>query len=403
MRAFWLLTWASAVSTVGNTFLYIAIPWALLESTDSSLLAVLSVAAQTAPYLVAPFIGPLIDRYDRRFLYAAGELIQGASVAVIPLLLAYDQVAAVFGALFLLGLANVVSDVAGDYGLIPALVPRDKLDKASSQFTSILLVARFVGPALAGFTIAAVGTTWALEIDAATFVFTALVAVFLPKVKPQEVTTSLSTMLREGIAYFRARPDLRRLTMAVALYNLGAGALEPTLLTVGGDQWNWSPTALGVAVSCGAVAAALGAWLSPRALVGDNRRRQVTLWLGIAAVGSVGLLVSAPLAVVIGFCILCLGEGGVNAATMAYRQQEIPDELAGRVNAVIRTFITGAVPISALLLGLTVNLTGSLQVFFPVTVTALLAVGVWAFARDRARPKPEPDLISATTDTRAGA
>lgn len=307
-----------------------------------------------------------------------------------------------FVSLFVLGLANVISDVAGDYGLIPALVPRDRLDKASSQFTSILLVARFVGPALAGFTIAAVGTTWALEIDAVTFLLTAFVVVFMPKAEPQAAAASLSTMLKEGIAYFRARPDLRRLTMAVALYNLGAGALEPTLLTVGGDHWNWSPTALGVAVSCGAVAAALGAWLSPRALVGDNRRRQVTLWLGVAAVGSLGLLVSAPLAVVVGFCILCLGEGGVNAATMAYRQQEIPDELSGRVNAVIRTFITGAVPVSALLLGLTANLSGSLQVFFPVTITALLAVCVWAFARGGAGQKPAPDLVSAT-DTRAEA
>ncbi|MFG2294923.1 MFS transporter [Streptomyces sp. NPDC048603] len=400
MRAFWLLTGASAVSTVGNTFLYIAIPWALLESTDSSLLAVLSVAAQTAPYLAAPFLGTFIDRYDRRALFAAGELIQGASVALVPLLLAYQQVAAVFVALFVLGLANVVSDVAGDYGLIPALVPRERLDQASSQFTSILLVARFVGPALAGFTIAGIGTTWALEIDAATFVLTALTVVFMPKAEPQAVTASLSAMLKEGIAYFRARPDLRRLTFAVALYNLGAGALEPTLLTVGGDHWDWSPTALGAAVSCGAVAAALGAWLSPRALSGDNRHRQIALWLAVAAVGSLGLLVSAPLAVVAGFCVLCFGEGGVNAATMAYRQQEIPDELSGRVNAVIRTFITGAVPVSALMLGLTVNLTGSLQVFFPVSAAALLAVAVWTFRRRTAPAHPADRHPLATSTSR---
>ncbi|GAA4921810.1 MFS transporter [Streptomyces coeruleoprunus] len=401
MRAFWLLTGASAVSTIGNTFLYIAIPWALLESTDSSLLAVLSVAAQTAPYLAAPFLGPLIDRYDRRVLFAAGELIQGAAVAVIPLLLAHDQVAAVFVSLFVLGLANVVSDVAGDYGLIPALVPRERLDKASSQFTSILLVARFVGPALAGFTIAAVGTTWALEIDAATFLLTALTVVFMPKAEPQAVTASLGTMLKEGIAYFRARPDLRRLTMAVALYNLGAGALEPTLLAVGGDQWNWDPTALGVAVSFGAVAAALGAWLSPRALRGGDRHRQITLWLAVAALGSAGLLVDVPLAVVAGFCVLCLGEGGVNAATMAYRQQQIPDELSGRVNAVIRTFITGAVPVSALLLGVTSRLTGSLQIFLPVTLTALLAVAVWAWGRGRDTTRPAPaDEPAITTEAR---
>jgi MFS family permease len=394
MRAFWLLTWASAISTVGNTFLYVAIPWALLETTDSPVLAVLSLGAQNAPYLLAPLLGPLIDRYDRRALFALGELTQAAAVAVIPLLLAQGRIGLVFAALFLLGLANVVSDVAGDYGLIPALVPRHKLDEASSRFTSILLVARFVGPALGGLLVAGVGTSWAIELDALTFVVTALTTLFMPKAlgkAARGARVSLSRMLREGLAYFRDRPDLRRLTFAVAMYNLGAGALEPTLLTVGADRWGWSAGALGVAVSVGAVAAALGAWLSPRALFGSNRVRQIALWLVVCALGSVGLLFAWPLAVLAGFTVLCLGEGGVNAATMAYRQQEIPDELAGRVNTVIRTFITGAVPVSALALGLTVNLDGAGWAFVPVTTTAFLAVLLWGRRGGQdTRPRPQP-------------
>ncbi|MFF5145024.1 MFS transporter [Streptomyces sp. NPDC013157] len=390
MKSFWLLTGATAVSTAGNTFLYLAVPWALVESTQSSLLAVLSLAAQTAPYLAAPFLGAAIDRYDRRFLFAAGEVIQGACVALIPLLLAMKAIAPVFVALFVMGLAKVVSDVAGDYGLLPALVPRDRLDQASSWFNSIQLTARFAGPALAGAVIAGVGPGWALAIDAATFLLTSLTVVFMPKSAPATTRTALTAMLREGITYFRSRSDLQRLTLAVALYNLGAGALEPTLLTVGAAQWRWSSSALGVAVSCGAVAAAVGAWLSPKVLAPDRRHHRIALWLGVAALGSIALLISAPLAVVVAFCVLCLGEGGVNATTMAYRQAEIPSELAGRVNAVIRTFMTGAVPVSALLLGLTANLTGSLRIFFPVTVTALLGVLVWTVRSGAPRPVPVP-------------
>jgi MFS family permease len=402
MRSFWLLTGATAVSTAGNTFLYLAVPWALVNSTGSSLLAVLSLAAQTAPYLAAPFLGAFIDRYYHRFLFAACELIQGACVALIPLLLAIHNIGMVFVALCVMGLAKVVSDVAGDYGLIPALVPRERLDQASSWFNSVQLTARFAGPAVAGLTISAVGPGWALEIDAATFLFTALTVFFLPKVgKRRKDGTSLTALLREGVAYFRSRPDLKRLTMAVALYNLGAGALEVTLLTVGADQWTWSATALGVAVACGAVAAALGSWLSPTVLAGDARRHhRISMWLGVAALGSLGLLFSAPLAVVLGFCVLCFGEGGVNATTMAYRQHEIPSELSGRVNAVIRMFMTGAVPVSALLLGLTANLSGSLQVFFPVTVTALLAASLWTVRGKRSEAVP-PSRLMAVSEKRS--
>ncbi|MFF1360966.1 MFS transporter [Streptomyces sp. NPDC058297] len=398
MKSFWLLTGATAVSTAGNTFLYLAVPWALVESTQSSLLAVLSLAAQTAPYLAAPFLGAAIDRYDRRFLFAAGEVVQGVCVALIPLLLAVHAIAPVFGALFVMGLAKVVSDVAGDYGLLPALVPRERLDQASSWFNSIQLTARFAGPALAGLVIAGVGPHWALAIDAATFLLTSLTVVFMPKLELAKTRTALSTMLREGIVYFRSRPDLQRLTLAVALYNLGAGALEPTLLTVGAAQWHWSSSALGVAVSCGAVAAAVGAWLSPKVLAPGRRHHRIAFWLGVAALGSLGLLISAPAAVVAGFCVLCLGEGGVNATTMAYRQHEIPSELAGRVNAVIRTFMTGAVPVSALLLGLTANLTDSVGIFLPVTATALLGVLAWTIATRAPRPAPVTPPLAMTEE-----
>ncbi|MFJ1706983.1 MFS transporter [Kitasatospora sp. NPDC088346] len=394
MKSFWLLTGATAVSTAGNTFLYLAVPWALVESTHSTLPAVLSLAAQTVPYLAAPFLGAAIDRYDRRLLFAAGEVVQGVCVALIPLLLAVHAVAAVFPVLFVMGLAKVVSDVAGDYGLLPALVPRERLDQASGWFNSAQLTARFAGPALAGAVIAGVGPGPALEIDAATFLLTALTVLFMPAPEPAGPRTALGAMLREGAAYFRSRPDLQRLTLAVALYNLGAGALEPTLLTVGATQWHWSSSALGAAVSCGAVAAAAGAWLSPKVPAPGRRHHRIAFWLAVAALGSLVLLVSAPLAVVAGFCVLCLGEGGVNATTMAYRQREIPRELAGRVNAVIRTFMTGAVPVSALLLGLTANLTGSVRIFLPVTATALLGALVWTVRNPALRPASRPAPVT---------
>jgi len=391
MRAFWWLTGATAVSTAGNTFLYLAVPLALIHTTTSSLLAVLAMAALTAPYLAAPVLGALIDRHDRRVTFVVGDLTQAGAVAVIPLMLALDQVGAVFVALCFAGLAKVVSDLSNDYGLIPALVPRARLDQAASWFNALQLVARFSGPALAGVTIAAVGTTWALLIDSATFLVTCCTVFFIPKTTSGTRESSITTMLRAGIGYFRSRPDLQRLTAALALYNLGAGALEPTLLTVGATQWSWSSPALGVAVSAGAVAASIGAAVSPLVRAGGRRQRRIAVWLAVITAGACCLLVSVPLGVVAGFCVLCFGEGGVNAATMAYRQQEIPPELSARVNAVIRTFITGAVPVSALLLGMTVNLTGSLRVFFPVAVTAVLAVVVWNVRAGRTvAPAPAP-------------
>ncbi|HET9138075.1 MFS transporter, partial [Actinophytocola sp.] len=397
MRSFWLLTGATAISNAGNTFLYLAVPWALVSTTGSSLLAVLSLAAQTLPFLAAPFLGAVIDRHDRRFLFAAAEITQGCCVALIPLLLAMNAIGAVFAVLFVTGLAKVITEVVGSYALIPALVPKERLDRACGAFNSIQLVARFAGPALAGLTIAAVGPGWALAIDAATFLCTSLTALVLPRLRAGGRRQPLGAMLREGARFFRERPNLRRLTLALALYNLGAGGLEPTLLSLGANHWNWSATALGVLVSAGAVAAAAGAWLS-RAVPGRHRR--ITLWFGVMAAGSLGLLFGAPVAVTIGFCVLSLGEGGVNAATMAYRQHEIPTDLAGRVNTVIRMFVTGAIPASALLLGLTANLVSSGWLFLPVALPALLGLAVWTSRRKEGAVK---NVLLVNSNSRAPA
>ncbi|MFF0292566.1 MFS transporter [Kitasatospora sp. NPDC004615] len=388
MKSFWLLTGASAVSTMGNTFLYVAVPLALLQSTGSPLLAVLSVAAQNLPYLLAPLLGPFIDRYDRRVLFALGEVVQGLAVAAIPLALWHSLTWAVFLALFVIGLANVVSDVAGDYGLIPLLVPAERLDRASAQFTALLLAARFVGPALAGLIIAGLGSTWALELDAVTFLLTALTTLGMPYARQEPTESSLVAMLREGVAFFRSRADLRRLTLVTALYNVGAGALESTLITVGRSDWEWSARTLGIAMSIAAVAAAIGAWLAPRVLIGDDRKRQLAICLGVCGIGTLGLLTPWPVVMVGGFAVLCLGEGGINAAVMGYRQQAIPDHLSGRVNAVIRTFVTGAVPASSLVLGLTISLGSSALVFAPVTLAVGAAFLLWTTMRQPGPPEP---------------
>lgn len=377
MKAFWLLASASAISTAGNSFLLLAIPLAVLRATGSPSLAVMGLATQSVPYLVGPLLGPLLDRYSRRFLFCCAELTQAALVCAIPVLLAQGEIGGVFAVMFVMGLAHVMSNVATDYGLIPAIVPPHRLDEATSWYNSLLMTARFLGPAIAGLVIAAVGTSWGLVIDGLSFLPTAVAAVVMPRSVPETDRTPLRRMLGEGVAYFRSRPDLRRLTLVLAVYNLGAGAIEPALLTVGQKHWHWSAAALGIAVSCGAMAAALGAWISLRAMRGTDRHRQVAVWFGVTMVGSLALLAGSPPVVLAGFVLVGLGGGAISSTTMAYRQHEIPSRLSGRVNTIIRTFIAGAIPASALFTGAAASLSSPFLTFFPVPVFAVLAWWLW--------------------------
>lgn len=378
MIRFWAFTVATAIGALGNTFLYVAVPWALYATTDSAAVAILSVAAQASPYLLAPVVGPLIDRHSARHMVFVGEVVQGLAVAAIPITLMAGYVGLVYVELFVIGLASVVSDVAGDYGVLPSLVPSDLLDWASSTYTSAHLVARFAGPALAGLVISTAGAAAALYLDALTFALSAVVALFMPRTLVQHSGTSFEKMLRQGFAFFVEDRRLVTMTLVVAIYNLGGGALEATLVTVAQSRWGWSAAGIGIAISVAAVAAAAGAWLSGRIGLSMTRERRISSWLAVSMVGAFLLAVPGVAVPLVGYVLLSFGEGGVNVTTMSYRLARIPPSLSGRVNSVIRTFITGAVPISAVVLGATASrFESNVGIFSAVLLTATLAVIVW--------------------------
>lgn len=376
-----MLSWASALSTAGNTFLLVAAPLTLLKYTGSPLLATLTIGVQAVSYVASPLLGPLLDSCDRRLLFVAGELLQGVAIGAIPPLIAHHQVGIVFGSLALSGLASIVSSVALDYGIIPRLVPRARLTFATSRFNSMMLVAQFLGPGLAGLLVAVAGTSWTLEMDAATFLITVLAAFVIPGIERGNRPVSHLRMLREGFSYFWSRRDLRRLTLVLAFYNLGAGALQPAILAVGKDSWHWNPSLLGFIISCGALAAAVGSWLSPHFVVHAGLRRRLFAWLSISVVASLGLLAHYPILITLSFSLLCFAEGGVNSVTMSYRQLEIASDMAGRVNTVIRTFVTGAISASALLLGFSISFHSFGLAFAPAPIFAITATVLWLAGR----------------------
>jgi len=68
-----------------------------------------------------------------------------------------------------------------------------------------------------------------------------------------------------------------------------------------------------------------------------------------------------------------------NVVTIAYRRKTIPDRLQGRVNANIRMFITGAIPVAGLLFGFIAHQAGIAKSLYLVPLFSVLSLGIWAF------------------------
>lgn len=239
--------------------------------------------------------------------------------------------------------------------------------------------------------LAGVGGYWALWIDAATFLVTAVVAAVLPRGEKPVVERGFLRMQVEGFRSFRRIPGVPRLTLVLSVYNLGAGAVPTVILVLAARTWGWSSGWAGMVLAAGAAGSALGAWLGGRVWPDASSERRIALWFTVCALACAALLAPWKAAVVLGFCALMAGEGGMNVTTNEYRFRAIPEEVSGRVNAVMRAFILGGAALSAVLLGWSVTLPEHVLRFAPALVTSALAVLLWTGARSvRAAARAEP-------------
>lgn len=394
LRKFWLLTGSSAASELGTTFLHLAMPLTILASTGSSVLAALSLGVQYLPFVFSPALGTLIDRFERRRVFLVSELAQAVLVALIPFLLMAGEVELVFLPLLLASCANVVSNLTSDFGLLPTLVPSERVTWAYSRYAATTEIARCVGPALAGVVLATLGPYWALWIDALTFLLTALVALVLPKRPQPPVERGFFRMQVEGFRSFKRIPGIPKLTLALSMHNLGAGAVPIVMVLVVQGTWGWSSKWTGLVIAAGAAGSALGAWLAERVWTRRTPEARIGLWFALCAVSCALLLFPWQAVVIAGFICLMAAEGGMNVTTNEYRFRAIPDEVSGRTNAVMRAFILGALSLSSLLLGWSVALPEHALRFAPAVLASALAAVLWIGLRRARAASAVPEVSS---------
>ncbi|MDE1675333.1 MFS transporter [Nocardia gipuzkoensis] len=355
MKSFWLFTISSALSKLGNTFLYVAVPWSFLQATGSPVYAAASLACQTAPYFASPLLGKLIDeRNNRRTLYALSEIVQAGAVATLAALSIFDSLKAIISLLLLvvIGSGGVISNITGDFTIAPSLVEEDGADKAYSRYNTAIELGRLLGPFCAGVVLAVGGPAITLLCDAATFLLTAIVAMRIPQsTAMQPIRSKHTRTIRNALNVMRAIPGLVPLTAILCMHNLGVGGLTIALMSVGDEYWRLDPIVLGGVLTGGAFATVVGAGASGRVLIEVCYRRRIRFWLIVCLIGSFCIAMPTPWSIVLGYCLLSFGEGGIASVTMAFRYHSIPGDYSGRVNAIIWMFAMGAIPPSYMLFG----------------------------------------------------
>lgn len=378
----WLFA-AAAVSKLGTRISYVALPLVAVVTLHASpgQVGLLGMLSTVAFLIVGLPAGAWLDTVRRRPVMVSADVTRAALLASVPLgwWLGFLSIHQLYGVVLLTGVATVLFDVA-DHSFLPHVVGRGRLVAANSKLGTLNAVSSVAGPGAAGYLVQVVTAPFAVLVDAASYLCSALCVVRVRgrEPKPQPAPGSSATRIVEGVRHVAGHPMLRAVAVAGAVTNLCVHMLVVMLPVLVTRTLGLSVAMLGLYFAIGGLGALLGATLAGR--VGGWLGHGRALWIVGVGLAPFGFLV--PLAgdgvwlwlSAAGWFVTMLKIGVDNVIAVSFRQWMTPDGLLGRMNATFRCLLTGALAVGAGVAGLVGQFVGVRAVLW--TAAAGLAL-VW--------------------------
>ena len=342
-RSFRYLWSGQVVSLTGDWFNLIASA-ALVASLTQSGAAIggLFVVRMLSPFLISPLAGVVADRYNRRAIVIATDLLRCVVVLGYLLVRAPEQVWLVYA------LTAVQSASQGFYfpawnSILPDITRKDELGLANALASATWSVMLAFGAALGGIVAGLIGVYPAFVIDAVTFLVSAMIMLRMPYQSQllagadQSIMAGIRQYL-QGLDYLRRHID----TFSIAIHKgvlglLIIGFYQVVQVTLAEQYF---PIGEGGSISLGLiyVMSGIGSGIGP--ILGRNwardRDRQLRLMIALGYVCSMlGFMVSATLisfpVILFGALLRGIGGGLIWVLGTQLLLQIVPNEVRGRV------------------------------------------------------------------------
>lgn len=358
-RSFALLWGAQVISQSGDFVFEVALLWLVLVTTGSVLAVGIVVAATLLPAVVAgPFLGVLVDRWNRRHLLIGANLAQGGAVAVLSTVVLFGSVDFDLVIAVVLGLALGAQFARLASGaMLPEVVPPEDLGPANALVSFSQSTNQVVGLAVGGAVVGLFGVSIPIEYDAATFVAAALLLLLLPRTlgrvaEHREGAGSFRAEFNEGARFLLGQRFLVQLVLLGAAVNffgnLVVALFAPyTFFVLHGGAPTYG--ALGATLAIGSIvgAAAVGR-IDLRARAGRF------LFYGAFAISAAVVLLGATATLTLALAemfVLGVSISVANVPINVLVQAKTPLRLLGRVGAVLSALIVLTGPAGAYLAG----------------------------------------------------
>jgi DHA3 family tetracycline resistance protein-like MFS transporter len=286
--------------------------------------------------------------------------------------------------------------------LVPELVPEPLLVKANSLDQAMRpLAMQFLGPALGGVLVASVGTGTAFALDAASYLFSA-VMILLIRARPavrHEPRESLLAEMGEGVAYVRRHVWLWGTLLAFSITVLVFwGPIEVLVPFVIKNDLHGGAGGFGLVLAAGGAGAVVAAVATSIAGLPRQRLALCFATFIIAGFGTAFYGIATALwqmAVIAAVAGACFAVGLVAWGTIM--QTQVPAELLGRVSSLDWMVSISLLPVSFALVGPVSGLFGVRTTLVAAGIgsgSILIAALIWLPGlRDIDRAEPSPEVV----------
>jgi MFS family permease len=399
-REFTLLWAGQTVSETGTQVTALALPLVAVDSLHEGALAVGGLAAcSSLPYLIAGLpTGALVERWRKRRVMVVTDVARAAVLASVPLAwwLGVLGLAQLYAVALVVGALSVFFDVAYQ-SVVPVLVGPEDLLAANARLQASASTAQVGGPAVAGALAGVLGAAGAVAVDCFSFVVSvvSLLGIQSPEVPVASAAGrgSLRREMREGLDFVRHQATIRTLALTAGTCNLFEAAGQAVLLLWLRRHLGLPADRIGIVLAVGCVGGVVGAAAAPAVARRLGLGRALLLGVALAAAGNAAF----PLAthgdvyelVIVGQATSSFGALVFNVNQVSLRQALCPPQLLGRMTASVRTVVSGALPVGALLGGSVGELWG-LRAALWVSVAGGAAALAWLLVSPLGRMRVVP-------------
>lgn len=425
---------ARGVSVCGDFVAQIALVLALQARGAGGLAVAAVLLGGAVPVAVlAPLSGRLVDRLDSRLLICVSTLAQAVVCGCLAFVVGDERgtggtggagtagIAVLVTLVTLLGVGLAVTQPTLS-ALLPSMVTRGDLPRASAIGQTANMIGMLVAPALGGLLVGRFGVRVPLVVDAASYLVLAGAGLLIRTRRGAQGVREIGAHgagAPGGAGERVARPDtnstlaarpiggagwsLRRDTLLWTQFALHGAVLAAVSATGVIEVFFIRGTLHGSTTLYGLISAAWVAGMVPGAWL-FARKRGSDGWLAVASLGQMGAITLVGLAACAApraewlFPLWLLGgacNGGLSVAMNVQVGRRVPERSRGRAFAIFAAVANGANAIGYLLGGALLAVTSPRMVFAGTEAAGLLVVLAFALPLLRAARRDERECAPA--------